>query len=190
MLPPPGYEIEGSRKIFLTFIIQETPKGLSGLMMAGLFAAGLSSLNSAINAMSSTFINDFYKRIVKDKDEKYYLKISRYMVVVFGLILGSFASYSIFWQKSHPETTLIDFALLVMVYAYSGLVAVFLTAIFTRRGNQLTVIVALVSGFLTVVYLQNFHSTHIAFPWQMLISTCVAFFICIAGKGKKEGFWG
>lgn len=182
----PAYAVDGSRKIFLSFILQETPPGITGLMMAGLFAAGLSSLNSAINAMSSAFVNDFYMKIHPDRDQQHYLRVGRMGVFVIGIILGLFAVFSVSLQEARPQTTLIDFALLVMVFAYSGLTAVFLAALFTKRGSNASVIAALVSGFVSVLLMQTFLSGSIAFPWQMFISTSIAFGICCLGS-KKPG---
>ena len=180
------YQIDESRKIFLSFILLETPMGMAGLMMSGLFAAALSSLNSAINAMSSTFINDFYKFFLPQKEESHYLAMSRIGVIVFGIILGFFAIFSVFWQQARPGATLIDFALMVMAFAYSGLVAVYLTALFTKRGNNLSVIAALFTGFLVVLAMQVYFAQNIAFPWQMFIATSLAFIVCLSGKTHRR----
>ena len=180
----PGYVVDESRQIFLSFIIQEMPPGMTGLMMTGLFAAGLSSLNSAMNAMSSSLINDFYQRFRPGREERHYLRMGRLGVIVFGLILGSFAVFSAFWQQARPEATLIDFALMVMVFAYSGLSAVFLTAIFTKRGSNASVIAALLVGFGAVLLMQSQFAAVIAFPWQMFIASTLAFGVCCLGKGK------
>ena len=180
----PGYPLEGSREVFLTFILREMPAGMTGLMMAGLFAAALSTLNSGLNAMSSIFVNDFYRRIKPDREERHYLKIGIWGVVGWGVVLGLFAVFSALWQASRPNTTLIDFALTVMVFAYSGLVAVYLTALFTRRGNSFSVISALAVGFVAVVLMQSNWSAQLAFPWQMFIATSLAFGVCLAGRRK------
>ena len=181
----PAYEIEGSRKVFLSFILKELPPGVTGLMMTGLFAAGLSSLNSAINAMSSSFVNDLYKHFRPNKSEIHYLKIGRKAVLVFGIVLGLFAVSSVFWQEARPETTLINFALMVMVFAYSGLVGVFLSALFTKRGNNVSVISALLTGFLAVLIMQTWFNTDLAFPWQMFIATSLSFVVCQLGTTKS-----
>ena len=182
----PAYEVESSRKIFLSFILRELPPGVTGLMMAGLFAAGLSSLNSAINAMSSSFVNDLYKHVKPNKSDKHYLKTGRLAVLVFGIVLGLFAVSSVFWQEARPETTLINFALMVMVFAYSGLVGVFLSALFTKRGNNVSVIAALITGFLSVLVMQTWFADDLAFPWQMFIATVLSFTICQTGSPEKE----
>jgi SSS family solute:Na+ symporter len=182
----PAYKPEGSREVFLTFILHEMPAGMTGLMLAGLFAAALSTLNSALNAMSSTFIYDFYKRFRPGRNEAHYVHIGMLGVVGSGVLLGLFAIFSVFYQEAHPNTTLIDFALMVMVFAYSGLVAVYLTALFTKRGNDTSVIAAILTGFFAVVLMQSFLSDKLAFPWQMFLSTLLAFGVCMSGKKREE----
>lgn len=150
---------EDSRRVFLNFIIDHMPAGVSGLMMAGLFAAGLSSLNSGINAMASTFVNDFYRRIHPGRDERHYLRAGRWAVVGWGIVLGGFAVVCVFWQTRDGELqeggTLLTFALSVMTFAYAGLIPVFLTALLTRRGSTESVIATLITGFVIVLAMQS-----------------------------------
>ena len=77
------------------------PRGLAGLMLAGLFAAGLGSLNSAINAMAATTINDFYMPAVKGKSERHYLLASRLATVAWGVGIAGFAVVCIFWKRAN-----------------------------------------------------------------------------------------
>ncbi|MDH3585178.1 MAG: sodium:solute symporter, partial [Phycisphaerae bacterium] len=179
--------LDDSRTVFLNFIMDHMPTGMGGLMMAGLFAAGLSSFNSALNAMASTFVSDFYQPRRPGRDPLHYLRVGRIAVCAWGVVLGAFAVASIFIQKA-SGTTLIDYALGVMVFAYAGLVAVYLAAIFTRRGNDRSVIAALVVGFVCVALLkwQPWATADtrldLAFPWQLLIATTLAFGVCCLGR--------
>lgn len=192
----PAHDVEASRKVFLSFIIHEVPAGLSGLMIAGLFAAGLSSLNSALNAMSSTFVNDFYRRWSPDRGEAHYLYVGRIGVAAWGVVLCAFACLCVHWQRGSGQT-LIDFALNVMVFAYAGLAAVFITAIFTSRGNNASVIAALVTGVAATAAMQpwawkrwapeGWGDVTIAFPWQMLFATSLALAVCLAGPPQSRG---
>jgi SSS family transporter len=175
-----------SAKIFVAWILDEMPVGLRGLMMAGLIAAAMSSLDSALNAMASTTVSDFYRpmRYLQGKGDVTpgrQVRVSRLAVVLWAIPLAGFASFCVFWQRS-GEQRLIDFALGVMVFAYSGLLAVFLTALFTRRGNSYSAIAALLAGFGTVLALQQM--TPMAFPWQMLAATTLSFGICCVGRRK------
>lgn len=187
-----------SAYVFVEFILEEMPAGLRALMLAGLFAAGVGSLTSAINSMAATFIKDFYTRLSPNRGERHYLVASRWAVLGWGIALGAFAVGCVFWQRASPETTLIQLALGVMTFAYTGLLAVFATALFTRRGNTTSVIAALLTGFLVILLMQSWmwklwtptvpwigqdlSKLTIAFPWHMLIGTVLAFAVCCAGK--------
>lgn len=200
----PDYEVFDSARIFLSFVLREMPAGLTGLMLAGLFAAGLSSLNSGLNSMSSTVVNDFYRRIAKDRSEKHYLFVGRLGVVFWGVVLGGFAGLCIYWQRS-AEEQLIDFALGVMAFAYAGMVAVFLTVICTKRGSSASVIAALLLGIIATLLLQPWFANwamgsfasglppaladpwrtlanDVAFPWRFMIAAALSFVVCLLGK--------
>ena len=114
-----------------------------------------------------------------------------------GIVLGGFAMGCIYWQQAAGQS-LIDFALGVMVFAYSGLVAVFLTALLTRRGNGTSAVLALATGFLAVLLMQSWawsqwapgkwEETQIAFPWQIVIATSLALGVCCLGRpSAREG---
>ena len=111
-------------------------------------------------------------------------RVARFAVFGWAGALCGFAVACVFWQQ-HSDIPLIDFALLVMVFAYSGLLAVFLAALFTNRGNSMSVIAALITGFTCVLLMQGFawkhwtptawHDLTIAFGWQMFIATSISF---------------
>lgn len=176
------------RQVFLSFILDQMPRGVSGLMMAGLFAAALSSLNSELNALSSTLINDVYRAVRPGRTERHYLRAGRAGVIGWGLALGGFAALCAFWQQAGGKT-LLQFALGVMAFAYSGLVAVFFTALMTRRGSTGSVIAALAVGFSTVLVLNvqpwtrwGGEAIDLAFTWKMLIATTLALGVCLLGN--------
>jgi len=175
-----------SRGVFLAFIVDHMPAGMSGLMMAGVFAAGLSSTNSALNAMSCAFVNDFYRVARPRQDERHYVRIGRLGVITFGVLLAAFAVLSIYWQQRGNQT-LIDYALKVMAFAYSGLVGVYFAALLTRRGTSGSAILALLIGFAAVLVMElqawtwlGAPAMKIAFPWQMTLATTLSFVVCIA----------
>lgn len=147
---PITYDIAMTDRVFTTFILQELPAGLRGLMVAGIFAVALGSLNSAITAMAATSVKDFYAHAFPGKSDRHYMIAGRWATLGWGVALAGFACLCIVWQK-YENRTLIDFALGVMTYAYSGLLAVFLSALFTKRGSTPSVIAALVTGFMVVL---------------------------------------
>jgi len=165
--------------IFMYYILNEIPSGLRGLVTVGAIAAALSSTNSVLGAMASVAIEDIYKpyklKQNPNADETHFLKASRLAVIIFAFILVVMATLSYFWQKE-SQLPLISFALGVMSFAYTGLLGVFFSVIFTSRGTAKLVPFSLIGGFLTVLALQPYiFGIHIGFAWQMVIGTLSAF---------------
>lgn len=184
-------------KVFLHYILSaDVPKGFAGLAIAGVMAAGPAGINSSLNAMSSTFVSDVYKAWRPGLDERHYVRVGRVATMVWGLVLGLFAVGCIFWKQRSGENIL-NFVLGVMGFAYAGLLGIFLTALFTRRGNVTSAIIALFAGFVVVLLLQPdvwrwfVHGTgaeewEIAGPWRLVIGTIAATAICFAGAPDER----
>jgi len=180
-----------SVKIFMLYILNEMPEGLRGLVTVGAIAAALSSTNSVLSAMSSVAIEDIYRPWLasKDRDEAHFLKAGRIMVVVFAFLLSLMGMLSFYWQQ-FTELPLLNFALGVMAFAYASLLGVYGAAIFTNRGNDTTVLFALIGGFLTVLFLQPYvvgelFALKVDFAVMMILGTLVSFGIMMMGKAKN-----
>lgn len=177
--------------IFMLYILNEMPEGLRGLVTVGAIAAALSSTNSVLSAMASVAVEDIYRPWLarKDHEETHYLKVGRAMVLIFALLLSMMAMMSYYWRQ-YTQLHLLEFALGVMSFAYAPLLGVYGAAIFTDRGNQKTVIWALIGGFLTVLMLQPyileliFQKVEINFAAQIIIGTMVSFMIMMTGKAR------
>lgn len=196
----PGYA-PSSDSAFQTFAVREMAGGMAGLFLAGLFAAGPAGINSGLNSMASTFVNDIYRRRVPHREDSHYLRIGRLAVAGSGVALGVFACLCIYFYDP-AKSTLLDFVLGVMSFAYAGLLAMFLTALFTRRGNSASAVAALFAGFMTVMVFQvpvwewwtaqnawtkaNLGPVRLAFPWQLVIGTGVAMAVCLCGTRRTK----
>ena len=182
-----------ARDVFPQFIKNHIPMGVRGLMIVGLLAAALSSFNSAINAMASSFVSDLYLPIKKERghaidDNAEQMTSSRKMVILMGAVLTGFAIVTAIMQQS-SGLNLVDFATGIMCFAYAGMIGVFLTAIFTKRGNTASVLASLIIGALIIVPLmfqkQFFGQTYIAWCWWCPIGGIISTIICLLGKPKK-----
>ena len=182
-------DFEGEKiTIFMYYILNEMPEGLRGFVTVGAVAAALSSTNSVLGAMASVAVEDLYRpyRLKRHPQthETHFIKASRAAVLFFALTLSLMAVASYFWQR-YAELSLISFALGVMAFAYTGLLGVYFSAIFTSRGNATTVPLALSGGFLTVLALQPYtFGLSIGFAWQITLGTLVAFGIMQSAKSK------
>ena len=90
----PDAESNDRDYIFIRFILDYLPKGIIGLLISMILAAGMSSTASELNALASTTTVDFYKRLIRKKaDEKHYVIASKGFTLVWGLIAMGFAFY-------------------------------------------------------------------------------------------------
>ncbi|MBS1258221.1 MAG: Sodium/glucose cotransporter [Candidatus Scalindua arabica] len=135
--------------IFPHFIKTVLTPGLRGLLIAALLAAAMSSLDSALNALSSTFYIDIYKRYIRpETSEKHAVTISRYSVIIFAAVLALVAM-----QCGKTESVLwLGFK--IFGYTYGAMIGVFLIAVLTdRRGNDIANVVIMVTSVLMVLFL-------------------------------------
>ncbi|MBN1443702.1 MAG: sodium/solute symporter [Planctomycetes bacterium] len=119
---------------YLVFIVRDLPVGLSGFVMAGLLAAALSSFTSALNALASTSIGDFYRPLRlarRELPESHFLRASRAAMLLCGgaLILSALAFID-------SEENIFNLAIKVFGYFYGALLGPFLVGILTRRGTD------------------------------------------------------
>lgn len=187
-----------SKQVYPQFLLNHLSPGLVGLAMAGMFAAAQGSLDSAINAMASSAVSDLYWPIMRRKGREVDRSSSsspRLAVLGMGLLLVLFAIWSVFRYDSKKDTIL-QFALGVMAFAYSGMLGVFLTALLTKRGNGATVIGALAVGVVTTALLQkNIYPVwtklltgkphELAEFWWLPIGALLSFVVCVAGSPRR-----
>src|SRR5438876_2976183 len=75
-------------EIFPTFIVTRLPHGVSGLVIAAVFAAAMSNLSGSLNSLSSTTVLDLYKPLVNPQaSDAHLLRLSRYLTAVWGVVL-------------------------------------------------------------------------------------------------------
>ncbi len=175
--------------VFVHYILTQVPPGLRGLVTIGVTAAAVATTNSALNAMSSVMISDFY-RPWKDRhggaEPKHYVRAGRWGMGAVALAMFAMAVLSFYWQR-HTNMPLLEFALQVMVFAYAGLLGVYFVAVFTGRGNSNSLIAALIAGFVTVLLMQPWliGQTGLSFPYQLCIGTLVAALVAAIPAGRE-----
>jgi Na+/proline symporter len=143
--------------------------------------------------MASSFVADLYIPIREQKgktagNDADQIASSRWIVILMGVMLTAFAILTCVMQQS-SGLNLVDFATGVMCFAYVGMLGVFLTAIFTKRGNNKSVVVSLIVGMLIIIPLmfqkELFGYNYIAWTWWCPIGAVITTAICLLGKQKK-----
>ena len=152
-------------KVFPHFIASELPAGLRGLLLVGVLAAAMSSLDSTMGALSSSALVDLYRPLLrKDLGEKQGLLVSRLLVFAFGLILALIA-YAL---KDAEGFLWLTFQ--IASVTYGALLGVFLLGILTRRGSDHGNWIAMLSaGGICVALLALIKIGYLQLGWSWLI---------------------
>lgn len=179
--------------VFMHYILHQMPAGLRGAVTVGVLAASISTITSGLNSMASVIVSDFYRPWRTRRTEAsdaHFLLAGRCAMAAVGVALILMSCLCYYWQQ-YTDTPLLEFALSVMVFAYSGLLGVFCVALFTSRGSANSVIAALIIGFLATLLMQPYVAklagvpnaiADLAFTWKLTIGTLLAFLVCVAGN--------
>ncbi|HET6567776.1 MAG TPA: sodium:solute symporter [Rhodothermales bacterium] len=133
-------------EVFPRFIIEGLPPGVSGLVLAGIIAAAMSTLSSSLNSLASSTMFDLYERITgRTIEAESALTTSRILTLVWGIVFIFFAN--LFTDLDNP---VIELGLAIASYTYGGLLGVFLLGLINRRSLQMDAIVAFV---VTIVFM-------------------------------------
>jgi SSS family transporter len=190
-------------RIFPTFIVQQMPHGVAGLLIAAILAAAMSNLSAALNSLASTTVVDFYlpwrslrasknSVILSEAKDPCILPgpaaiqppqpnttlISRLATVFWAIVLFAIAVYAIqHGGKGHVVET----GLSIASVAYGCLLGVFLLGTLTRYATQRGAIVGMLCGFIFNLTLwlspPNLPIPHVAFTWYVLLGALVTFAI-------------
>lgn len=153
----PGYALPSNRDhLFPLFIVRELPRGFAGFVMAGLFAASLSSFASVLNALAATTLSDILRPVLRrvrgERSEADILRLSRPFALAWAIALLALA---LAFQGSSDNVLMV--ALRVLTYFYGALLGAFLLGAFTRRGSGASVISGMVLSVAAVILLQLRH---------------------------------
>ncbi|MGD8426999.1 MAG: sodium:solute symporter [Balneolaceae bacterium] len=149
------------------FILHEMPAGIIGLIVAGIFAAALSSIDSELNALATVSIIDWYKRLdTKERSESWYLKSSRVATLFWGT-LATLAAI-IFGETS----SIIELVNKVGSYFYGSILGVFILLLWVKKANGPGALAGLISGMGSVFLLDRIYehgnTLKIIMPWQTI----------------------
>jgi SSS family solute:Na+ symporter len=136
--------------IFPHFVAHELPAGAAGLLVAAIFAAAMSSLDSALNSLATASVVDVYRRfLVRDADERHYLRAARLLTLGWGLC-GILAGLYVAGRGG-----LLAMAVRYVGYFAGPVLGLFLLGLLTRRTNGAGALLGAVVSFAVVVLMTN-----------------------------------
>ena len=180
-----GRSFERSDEIFARFIFEELPVGLTGLLIAGVFAAAMSSLSSSINSLASVTAYDFWAPATgRQTDEQGILRMGKLFTLAWAALL--IAGAILFIPLSQGNTA-VEVALGIQSLVYGGLLGGFALGLLVPQADERSVMIGMSSGIGTVTLIWLTASSEIAWPWFVLIGSLVTVAVgTVLGRGSAE----
>ena len=156
--------LERADEIVPKFVIEVLPVGISGLIIAGLFAAAMSTLSSSLAALSSSTIFDLFPKLAEHVNS---LKYSRYLMVFWAFIFLLFAV-----SFSSMNNPVIELGLGIAGFTYGGLLGAFFLGRYTQASTRdaITGLIVCISTMTAVILLEL-----VAWPWYTFLGVCTYF---------------
>lgn len=155
--------------VFLTFVMQNLPTGLVGVLLAAIFCAAMSATASGLNSLASTSVVDIWKRhIRKDLDDHTYVIVSKWMTIFWGAFCIVFALYA------NQLGSLIVAVNRVGSLFYGTMLAIFLVAFYAKHVGATAVFYGALIAEATVLLCWLF--TDMAWLWWNVVG-------CVVGVG-------
>lgn len=144
---------DGSRKwdeLVPVFIVNYLPTGLVGIMIAGMLAASMSSLDSTFNSLSASTMTDYIQRfgLLKDSSQRTFMLTARGVTFVWGMLCCLFA-----FVVGDISDTVVESVNKIGSIFYGPVLAVFLLAFVTRFVRCRPAIAGLCAGVALNIYL-------------------------------------
>ena len=190
---------KAENEIFAYYILTRLPAGMRGLLLAGIFATAMGSLSTALNALATSFVRDWYQPFVlRGTDERRSLRAVRWATVGFAVLLVTVSSLTSYVVLKNPGLRIIPIILGIFGYTYGSLLGVFFAGMLTRQrgadnGNLLAmavgfVVVAILSGLPNQIaqicsghpfYAQPTWLPVMEFPWWVMFGSVTTFLVAV-----------
>lgn len=149
--------------VFPTFVTTHLPVGLIGIILAAIMAAAMSSIASELNALATTTVIDFYRRLVRpEAPDAHYLHVSRIATGFWGLFACIVALFAT------NLGSLIEVVNRFGSFFYGSILGVFMLAMLTRRASGTGAFVGLIGG-MSLVATVAVTRPEISFLWHNVI---------------------
>jgi len=156
-------------EIFPAFIVRSLPPGIAGLVIAAIFAAAMSNLSGSLNSLASITLLDFYRGLAgRSLDERQMLTASRWLTVVWGLVLIAIAVLARGWGSVFTA------GLTIASIVYGPMLGAFLLGVLTKATSEAGVMTGI--GVSLVVMIGIRVLSPLAWTWYVLVGTL----ICVA----------
>jgi len=147
-LLPAELKVAGSGdKVFPHFIVNGLPVGITGLLIASIFAAGMSTVSTSVNSTATIILSDYYLRYFKNANEKSSMKVLYISSGIFG-VLGIIIALSLVGV----ESVLDAWWSLASIFS-GGMLGLFLLAFLSKTVRNIDAAVGVIVGALVIIWM-------------------------------------
>jgi SSS family solute:Na+ symporter len=151
-------------QVFPDFITTQLPVGLSGLVVAAILAAAMSS---SLSAIAATVVSDLYAPVTRNRDDRHFLRVSRFVVVIAGL-----AQIAVGVAMQHTNRSAVSAVLSVASLINGPILGVFFLGM-RKRGGTSAAMSGMLVGLAVVLYVA--FATKVAWPWYAVVGSSITF---------------
>jgi SSS family transporter len=152
-------------RVFPQFIVGHLPPGVSGLVVAAIFAAAMSTLSSSLNSSAAAAVGDFYLPLTgRRRSDAHYLAVSRGLTVGFGLIQVAIAIGAIAFSRR-----VVDEVLGIASFTNGVILGVFLLGTFSPRVQRRGAFAGMATGAAVMLAVKLL--TPVNWQWYVLIGS-------------------
>ncbi len=165
-------EIEKANLVYPTLLFDLLPTGILGLVLAGLIAAMMSSIDSALNSASTLVTMDFYRKLRPKTSQEGLMWVGRAVTFVFMILAALWA------PQIDKFPTLWEYLQSALAYIAPPIVSLFILGLFWKRGNGHGAFAALIAGVLTALLFLLFGDQAWMPDIHFLYMAMVLFVVC------------
>lgn len=134
--------------VFPYFILRELPSGVGGIVLAGVLAAAMSSIDSAMSGLTTTVTEDIYKRVfVRGRNDTHNLKAAKVIATLSGVCMIVIALGLTLLRQD----AILDIAFILGAVLGGGLGGLFFIGFFTKRANSFGAAVGVVFAIVATI---------------------------------------
>ncbi len=151
--------------VFITFILNNLPKGLIGLLLAVILSAAMSSTSSEINALATTTAIDIYKRNKKNITDQEVVKYTKIFTFVWGIVAIAIACIA------YLADNLIQLVNIIGSIFYGNVLGIFLIAFFLKFIKSNAIFIGAIITQIIIIY--GWYNDWMPFLWLNLFGCFV-----------------
>jgi len=134
--------------VFPYFIKTRLPVGIVGLILSAMISAAVCSLSADLNSLAAVGVEDYYKKIRRNRSDKHYLTASRFIVLFSGILT---ILIGVLYVNAGSEGVLGIVFTLYAIFS-GGIVGIFLLGLFSARVNKQGITIAIIACVLFTAY--------------------------------------